>query len=286
MNKKLLIITLISFMLIMCSCGNSNTDNPVSHNENKHIDEITIVSHTIEPSLSDDFYVVNYKIENNTNKTITFHYISMIEIDINGDILNTYSSCNKHAENTTLEPKQSMYLDLTFAKSDGICQIKNDKYEIEYSNGNIVKGVISEPYVVEISYSSKQSNNTKTPEFKKNAKVDTSSATTQKKYSSLSDFLENSETKNKLILDNYSSLYNTTCYANGNTLVHEHKYNNYIEKDLLKEIKRINDNYYKENAQSFNEYANAYELLIDGDIKTKHLYLNSDGSFISEYVFG
>ena len=228
----------------MCSCGNSNPDNPVSHNEEKHLDEIKIVSHTIEPTLSDDFYVVNYKIKNNTNKTIVFHYISMIEIDIKGDILNTYSSWNKHAENTTLDPKQCMYLDLTFAKSDGIHQIKNDKYEIEYSNGEIVNGIISEPYIVEVISSSKQSNNTKATEFETNQKLDDSYAMSEKKFSSLSDFLENSETKNKLILDNYSSLYNTTCYANGNTLVFEHKYNNHIEKDLLSEIKQENDNFY------------------------------------------
>ncbi len=270
----------------MCSCGNSNTDNSVSHNENKHIDEITIVSHTIEPTLSDDFYVVNYKIKNNTNKTIIFHYISMIEIDINGDILNTYSSWNKHAENTTLDPEQCMYLDLTFAKSDGIHQIKNDKYEIEYPNGDIVDGIISEPYIVEVLSASKQSNNTKATEFEANQKVNGSSTVSEKKYSSLSDFLENSETKNKLILDNYNSLYNTRCYADGNTLVFEHKYNNYIEKGLLSEIKRENDNFYQENEQSFNVSANAYEILIDADIKIKHLYLNDDGSFISEYIFG
>lgn len=146
MKRPVIFLSVIVFVLTFCACNNSNASN------SKHIDEIKIVSHELKTdSFDDDYFEVKYKIQNTSNEEVTFKGISMLEYDEVGDVLDSYQSYNKASKEVDLEPNQSMYLELTFCKNDGITQIKNKKYTISI-NGKEINGVFSQPYIVDVDF--------------------------------------------------------------------------------------------------------------------------------------
>lgn len=277
--KRPIPFIVVMLMIVLCSCSTSSEN--VSADNAYHKDEIAVLSHEVNSGLSDGFYVVKYKISNNTDDSVEFHYISIIEIDVNGDILRAYNSWNKASRIATLTPNQSMYIELTFKKSDNIAEIRSDKYEIMLSDGQVINGVITTPYIVTVPYTknpdSTAMGQTEIPEQK--------SISTKKKYSSLLDFWENSKAKDRMILETYDGIYDTTTYPEGNTLVSEHRYKKTLDKDSVSLIKKENEKFFKEHEAEYEKLADIYETYIDADIKIKELYLNHDGSFLAEYIF-
>lgn len=134
--------------------GVSNEETNISAKENAnntgvlHSDELIItnveISVTVEP-----YFEIIYEIKNNTEEVITFEGISIKEYDSNNTILGDYYSYNKNAMETNLDPGQSMKLDLTFSREEGISKVESTEYEFYDKNNNLITGTFSTPHIVE-----------------------------------------------------------------------------------------------------------------------------------------
>lgn len=156
--KKYSLVLLISLALssiILVGCNKSNDINLEESNNvknealNQNVDDIIFEGYEIE---EDDYGYIHckYKVKNNTNETIKFQGISIIELNENGDILDSWDSYNQNAIDVSVKPDQSISFETTHSIEEGIVQINSTKYTYEDENENWIEKEFIEPVEIYI----------------------------------------------------------------------------------------------------------------------------------------
>lgn len=161
MKKRLGILLMGLLILLMIGCSNSNeVMDKLSNDSDKEDttikedttvkDDITFESFEVEKD-SDEYFKCTYKVKNNTNNKITFHGISIYELDENGDILDSWYSYNQGDVNAEVESNQSIKFDTIHEVSQGITQIKSISYTYEDENGEWIEKDFLNPIIIDCS---------------------------------------------------------------------------------------------------------------------------------------
>lgn len=96
--------------------------------------------------LNQGFYKVAFTLKNNTSEELELAGFNVIELDSDGNIINSYMSFGKNATKVPVEPGQQASIQLTFNESDNIAGFKSTKYFIQTDEGK-KEGSFTEPFV-------------------------------------------------------------------------------------------------------------------------------------------
>lgn len=156
--KKYSIVLLISLFLssiILVGCNRSNvisleeSENVEKESLNQNVDDIIFEGYEIE---EDDYGYIHckYKVKNNTDKTIKFQGISIIELNEDGDILDSWNSYNQSAVDVSVKPDQSISFKTMHSVEDGVVQINSTEYIYEDENENWIEKEFIKPVEIYI----------------------------------------------------------------------------------------------------------------------------------------
>jgi len=109
------------------------------------------------------------------------------------------------------------------------------------------------------------------------------------KYSSLSDYLNSSDFKEQFdsAKEAGGDLLSIECYAEGDTLVYDYKYNTTFSDSVLSTMKDSLETALDSTSSTFESIAGMLKLVINdiSDPSVKVIYRNGDGSIICEKTF-
>lgn len=112
----------------------------------EHIDEFTIVNVNRGADDESGYWEMEVTVRNNTDETKTFLGFQVIELDADGNIIDSYMSYNKNYMPVPVEPGQELTISLTEHSGDGMVGFKSTMYVWSNENGVEVEGTFSEPY--------------------------------------------------------------------------------------------------------------------------------------------
>lgn len=162
-----LIVTAMSIWMTGCSSA-SNSDSPSNassevgstSSSSSNVDataeepvkssgEFSMVGIEATP-LTQGYYEVSFTLRNDSDETLDLAGFDVLELDADGNILDSYKSYNKNAVDIPVEPGQEASIPLTFSEDDNISGFKSTKYYTKSDSGK-EEGTFNEPFQAEVA---------------------------------------------------------------------------------------------------------------------------------------